>query len=170
MDFDRSKDEYIMLDWAGRGRFTHYPSGDTCLRHEWMIGIDGDAKWNAKLEAFLEKHQSTKVIVSSQYNVIDTTDSLQPWKRLPFAVGDSVVVRNREGAIWSQEVVAIERQGELANYTLDDGAEVSWDAYSYGWFAYSCEPVTDRMRVRKPIAGEVVPTYDEAFGSIRLGM
>lgn len=39
--------EYFMLDFAGQ-RFTHYPSGDTCLRHEWMV-YPRRAAWIEKL-------------------------------------------------------------------------------------------------------------------------
>lgn len=46
---------YIERDYAGFGghtRFTHYPSGDTCLRQPYM----DQAQWFAKRDAYLAKY------------------------------------------------------------------------------------------------------------------
>lgn len=171
MDFDRgTTDEYIMLDWVGRGRFTHYPSGDTCLRHEYMVSThDGRIAWDEKLTAFFARHPEAKIIVSGRYRVLDNVDNL-PQSGGGFEVGDTVMVRDEEDLTWSHKIVSSEdvsdrltyRNDPTTMYILDDGSKVCWDALSNGWFAFEGSQSKDNMRVRKPFEGEPTPNYDEA--------
>jgi len=41
--------EYFMIDYPHDTRVTHYPSGDTCLKHQWMRHGEGQGKWEEKL-------------------------------------------------------------------------------------------------------------------------
>lgn len=54
-------EEYILLDFAGfnhdLARFTHYPSGDTCLAQPWMQHSD----WVKKRDPFLAKYPDVTI-------------------------------------------------------------------------------------------------------------
>lgn len=61
--------EYIMVDrvgWYGHMRFTHHPSGDTCVQKPYMNEI----QWLIKLNDFLNKYSLTKDIRDEHQNVL----------------------------------------------------------------------------------------------------
>jgi hypothetical protein len=163
--------EYFMLDFAGQ-RFTHYPSGDTCLRHEWMDYSRRD-KWIEKVTEFFERHPSVSVIVNDRYEIVDDADSY-PYRAGDYKVGDVVMARvctdvNRDDWGMCARTV-IERIDTPKDayvdggtvFKLDDGGEFWWDENNNGWFiSAGTSPDEQRRRIRPPLEGEETLTLDE---------
>lgn len=165
---DRATKEYFMLDFGG-SRFTHYPSGDTCLRHQWMVGRPDGAKWTEALKEFFARHPDVSVIVNSRFEIIDNANSF-PHRGGDFNVGDVILVRVKEGdddwGVCAKTITARSNfQGSdivdpYHTFELDDGNAFYWDDHSNGWFTFR-QGETDNQRVRLPVPGENVQTLDE---------
>lgn len=173
MKFDRSQHNgYFELDFGGE-RLTHYPSGDTCLRHPWMRGaVDA---WTQKLKDFLARHPDVNVVINSSGYIIADANDFPQRNSAPFSVGDIVAVREKIDGIedigWvSKTVVGSRNTGIETIYDLDDGEELYWADASSGWFAYRHDPYKEPCRVRRPVEGErlqllsnVVPLRTTSF-------
>lgn len=65
--------ERIVLDYAGIGghtRYTHYPTGKTCLRQPWM----SDADWHRRKSEFFPDYHGLPVETESGHTVDPGTD------------------------------------------------------------------------------------------------
>jgi hypothetical protein len=162
--------EYFELDFGGQ-RFTHYPSGDTCLRHEWMIGYRDGPKWTSKLTDFFAAHPEASVIVSSKYEVIDDANSL-PHRGGEYKVGDVVLMRVHEGNEnweWCARTITerLDFPGDavtepLTTFKLDDGSGIYWHDHNNGWLTFRMDaPLERSLRVRRPVDGEEILTLEE---------
>lgn len=170
---DRSvTNEYFELDLGGQ-RFTHYPSGDTCLKHEWMNERRNRQKWVDQVTAFFERHPDVSVVVNSHYEIIDNANSY-PYRGGDYKVGDVVMARvctdaNKDdwGMCARTITERVDYPGDKfvdANTTfkLDDGGEFWWDEHNSGWIISSnTSPDGQRRRLRPPVEGEEVLTLDE---------
>ncbi len=172
LKLDRSQHkEYFMLDLAGQ-RFTHYPSGNTCLRHEWM-DYTRRAAWIEKVTEFFQKHPSISVIVNDRYEIIDNAD-FYPYRAGDYEVGDVILTRvctdvNRDD--WGMCARTITERvdhpksqyvDEYTIFKLDDGGEFWWDEHNNGWFiSATASPDGQKRRVRPPMEGEEVQTLEE---------
>ena len=171
IELDRSVDkEFFMLDFGGQ-RFTHYPSGDTCLRHPWMYGRK-DA-WIEKVTDFFNRYPEISVVVNDRYEVIDNAD-LYPYRKGEYKVGDIILARicadgGRED--WGMCARTItervdhpksEYVDEYTIFKLDDGSEFWWDEHNNGWFISATDsPDGQKRRVRPPVENEEIATLDE---------
>lgn len=154
--------EFVMLDFASGPRLTHYPSGDTALRHPWMHGRDA-AKWVARVREFMDAHPGARTVCNARWDVIDDLSD-HPLSGGSFAVGDSVVTR-REGigeVDCVREVIAVRHHGPEAHldpddaresYVLDDGEILYWSTGHHGWVADARNSDRD-ARARRPLPGE----------------
>jgi hypothetical protein len=159
--------EYFELDMASQ-RFTHYPSGDTCLRHEWMHGRRYGEAWTKKLTEFFERHPDVSVIVNSRHEIIDSANSL-PHRGGDYNVGDIVLVNVAEGEDdWGLCAKTIKERIDLAGdeffdphhrFKLDDDTLLFWRDGSNGWFTSA--PQGEYIRARRPIEGEETLTLEQ---------
>ncbi|MCV9963858.1 hypothetical protein OIU34_18435 [Pararhizobium sp. BT-229] len=175
MKLDRSTiAEYFELDFGG-DRLTHYPSGDTCLRHQWMRSRD-TAKWTEKLTEFLARHPYASIIANSQGDIIGDANSF-PHRGGDFKVDDVVLVTVRIGEDdWGPCARTVVARRDFAGdavteahhwFELDDGTELFWDERRNGWFAWRRDPFEQAGRARAPLEGEVVQTLEEKRQAIR---
>jgi hypothetical protein len=168
MHLDRTTTPYFELDF-GSDRLTHYPTGDTCLRDEWMRGRDA-AKWTEKLTEFLARHPDTSIIVNARGDIIDNANSF-PHRGGDFKVDDVVLVRVRIGdEDWGPCARTVVARREFAGdavtdvhhwFELDDGSDLGWEQSLNGWFAWRRDPYEHAVRARAPFEGEVVQTLEE---------
>lgn len=169
MRLDRSTTrEYFELDF-GEYRFTHYPTGDTCLRHQWMVGRQSN-KWTEKLTDFLTRHPEASIIVNSRGDIIDDANSF-PHRGGEYKVGDVVLLNLKiDGDDWGPCAKTIIERRETEGdqffephpyFVLDDGSELFWNESRNGWIAWRPEPYEEFGRARAPLEGEVVQTLDQ---------
>jgi hypothetical protein len=164
--------EYFELDLGGQ-RFTHYPSGDTCLKYEWMNEHRNRQKWVEKVTAFFAKHADVSVVVNSKYEIIDDANAY-PFRGADFNVGDTVLARvctdiHRDD--WGMCARTITEREDFEGdkyvdpytvFKLDDGGEFWWDEHNNGWFlSASKSPDGQSRRVRPPMEGEEILTLTE---------
>lgn len=129
----------IEVDLGGR-RFTHYPSGDTLLRHDYLRWQRQHLPdWKAMVVAFAARHPDTPLMTDSNRNIID---DLRTWPTLGgrFRVGDYVVT---PGSV-DRDPVAREIIGSIPavtetildfeeTYVLDDGEHMFWSSDADTW-------------------------------------
>lgn len=176
MRLDSTRTEYFMLDRSG-SRFTHYPSGDTCLRHLWMAERNAEA-WHSALREFFGRHPAASLVVSSDMQVVDDVNSL-PCRGGGYDIGDEVVVpaRSSDGhedvrvrtIVERREVAHPQMIGPDHGFTLDDGTSLIWDAFDYGWFVCPAPPCRQEQpaRARRPLCGERTPASRAEIGGPR---
>jgi len=135
--------EYIVLDFAGLIRFTHHPSGDTCLRHSYMHGGDTTLEWQDKFRAFRDRHPNAHVVVNDHREIVDDLRDY-PIFGGGFNVGDLVVTRQRGMGETdaAREIVGIRENGSAAyrepgeleySFILEDGNFLYWNSLADGW-------------------------------------
>lgn len=168
MQVDRSK-PYFEVDYPRKVRITHYPSGDTCLRHPWMIGKDSK-KWVEKLRAFFEKHSDVKVMANSRGQLIGSVDDF-PIQGASFKVGDVVILKHDELGEYAEEIVeVIPTKHHLLDfgdfhehYVLKSGDEVYWSDGSDTWLSTSKNSIS--QRVRKQRDGDPTETLEDLLNT-----
>lgn len=168
MIVDRNK-PYFEIDYPRKIRITHYPSGDTCLRHPWMIGKD-TKKWKEKLGAFLEEHSDVKVMANSRGGLIGNVDDL-PIKGTSFKVGDLVILKHDELGEYAEKIIEIipTKQPLLdfgdfhEHYILESGGEVYWSDNSDTWM--STDKNSNRQRVRKQREGDPTENLEDLLNA-----
>lgn len=147
--------EFYTLDFPRLVRFTHHPSGDTCLRHQWMIGKDGSAKWQAKLAEFFSRHPGCHLLCS-EYSRKPIDDIRNyPVVGGGFDVGDLVVADGIARRITSRKEVQKDCDTDHGFvFVLEDGAMLWWRADSDGWFTDDRTPAGIGPRARPPFDWE----------------
>lgn len=159
MKIDPNK-PFFELDFGG-DRFTHYPSGDTCLRHRWMRGHKHLA-WAEKFREFVASHPDCHVVASSRYEVID---DIRRHALLGggFTVGETVVLLGMPREVLFAVQVAEEvtmsnpvmlEDGHPTHYILETGDILYWDSDTNGWMTSNRREANHRARVRPLFAGE----------------
>ncbi len=138
-------DEYVEIDMGGR-RLTHHPSGDTALRHPWMIeSSKGFTDWRDRVLAFVAAHPGCHLMRNVRREVIDDLRRW-PYSGGGYAVGDVVVSLDGIGAASvAREVVArVEEHPDAVDASrldldhhllLDDGNVLYWSPYEDRWCA-----------------------------------
>ncbi|WP_315923024.1 hypothetical protein [Mesorhizobium sp. SP-1A] len=168
MKVDRSK-PYFEVDYPHRVRITHYPSGDTCLRHKWMVG-KGSKKWEDQLKAFFEKHGDVKVMANSRGQLIGNVDDF-PIQGASFKVGDIVILQHGELGEYAEEIVkVVPTENAWADfgdfrehYILKNGDTVYWDGGGDAWM--STIKHSHRQRVRKQREGDPTETLEDLLNT-----
>lgn len=167
-------EEYIELDWKGRGRFTHYPSGDTCIRHDYMVSSSqGDMEWSLKVRDFFAKHPQATAIISGTGKIIDNTANI-PMAGGDLSVGDIVILGSSDDPethiiVERNDVLrTFDRQADDPGYTLtlDDGNTLFWDNASFGWFCRDMNSPSTVARARKAFVWENLPQLDGSVQSL----
>lgn len=170
---DRSiTNEYFELDLGGQ-RFTHYPSGDTCLKNDWMNEHDKRHVWVEKATAFFKRHPGVSVIVNSKYEIIDNADTY-PFRGGDFKIGDTIMARvctDVDRDDWGMCARTIVERTDFPGdkhidpysiFKLDDGGEVWWSEHNNGWFLSSqTSPDGQSRRIRPPVEGEEILTLEQ---------
>ena len=167
MIVDRNK-PYFEVDYPRKVRITHYPSGDTCLRHPWMIGKDSK-KWKEKLSAFFEKHSDVKVIANSRGQLVGNVDDF-PIQGASFKVGDVVILKHDEFGEYAEEIVDVipTKQPLLdfgdfhEHYVLKNGDHIYWSDGSDTWMSTS---KNSNQRVRKQREGDPTETLEDLMNT-----
>lgn len=168
MIVDRNK-PFFEIDYPRKVRITHYPSGDTCLRHPWMIGKD-TKKWEKKLGEFLEKHSDVKVMASPRGELIGNVEDF-PIKGATFMVGDLVVLKHDEFGEYVEKIIeVIPTKSPLLgfgdfheHYILESGGEVYWSDSSDTWMSTSKN--SNSQRVRKQREGDPTETLEDLMNA-----
>jgi hypothetical protein len=134
--------EHFELDFGG-SRFTHQPSGDTCLRQNWMTGPKWD-QWETMFKAFLGRHPDCHTVTDTKGNIVDDIRR-SPLAGGGFASGETVVVMDRStgNPEWALLIVGTSHHGSQAwdpypgdvpiSHLLENGETLSWDQHSHGW-------------------------------------
>lgn len=171
---DRSSDrEYIEIDMGG-SRFTHYPSGDTCLRHPWMRGKDA-VKWIEKFQEFAARHPETHVAVNSRHEIIDDIRNY-PYLGGGFQVGDLVVtrVRGMGHPDCVRRIVEARSNGDARfrdpgdveqSFILDDGQLLYWSSGEDAWLTDD-KTGRERSRARRPVEGDDLEWLTRPAGEV----
>jgi len=173
--------EYIVLDFAGRIRFTHQPSGDTCLRHEYMHGRDATLEWQEKFKAFRDRHPDAHVVVNDHREIVDDLRDY-PLFGGGFSIGDIVVTRQRGlgETDAAREIVAIREDGPDAyrepgelgySFILEDGNFLYWNSLSDGWQTRD-RGNAETSRARRVVDGDNldrlrIPSDEMLLGALR---
>jgi hypothetical protein len=168
MGIDRSK-PYFEVDYPRKVRITHHPSGDTCLRHPWMIGKDS-ITWEEKLKEFFERHSDVKELANSRGQIIGNVDDF-PNQGGSFVVGDVVIMKHDEFGEYAEKIVQVipTKQPLLdfgnfhEHYVLESGDEVYWNDGSDTWMSTSKNSIS--QRVRKQREGDPTETLDDLLNS-----
>lgn len=165
MQVDKNK-PYFGIDYPSGIRITHYPSGDTCLRHRWMIG-QGD-KWIEKLNTFLNKHDEVKIMANCRGAYIGHVDDF-PIRGGGFKVGESVILHHAEYGEYAEKIVAAVPQNVdprlnlgcfHENYVLESGAKLFWSSGGDSWDT-TAEHHSFQSRIRKQRDGDPTINLDE---------
>lgn len=160
--------EYFYLDHKHGPRFTHFPSGDTCLMQPAHLGsASGRLDWDAKMKAFVEEHPNAHVVVTYSHIIVDDLRK-HPNTGLGFAPGDDVAVINEDGELRLHTVA--ERLpvnpiclGDLDyELRLDDGTRLHWEFSEQAWVADKQAPWSHMTRARSPLEGEIIQRHEAA--------
>jgi hypothetical protein len=155
--------EWFVLDFIGsRARFTHLPSGDTCLRHPYMVGT-GTTQWLEKFGDFLSRHPKAHVVVNDHGEIVDDVRDF-PISGGGFKVGDLVVTRSSGVGKTDcvREIVAsvlvppgsYRDPGDLdESFVLENGSVMYWGSDEDGWVARD-RTHEERSRARRPVEGD----------------
>lgn len=160
---------YFEIDFpSNRLRLTHYPSGDTALRHDFMFDGEGAEKWSAKLRDLTEAHPGAHGIHNSRGTLVaDIRD--YPALGGGFSVGDLVVTRNEDGFDVARGIVSsfpngapeYRGAGEPAEaFRLEDGHTLYFSTSDGGWMA-TCSH-GDRERARRVLPSDDLEVIREA--------
>ncbi|BCB22421.1 hypothetical protein [Bosea sp. ANAM02] len=130
---------HIEIDLGGR-RFTHYPSGDTLLRHDYLRWQRQHLPdWKAMVVAFAARHPDTHLMTDSNRNIID---DIRTWPPLGgrFQVGDFVVnPGSADRSAVAREIIATAPSVTDTildfeeTYILDDGEQMYWSSDADAW-------------------------------------
>ncbi len=160
---------YFEIDFpSNRLRLTHYPSGDTALRHDYMFDGEGAEKWSAKLRELTDAHPGAHGIHNSRGKLVaDIRD--YPALGGGFSVGDLVVTRTEDGFDVARGIVSSFQNGapeyrgpgEPAEaFRLEDGHTLYFSTSDGGWMA-TCSH-GDRERARRVLPGDDLDAIREA--------
>jgi len=140
---------YYEIDFPGRLRLTHYPSGFTCLRHDWMTGRDA-ARWVDKLRECSDAHPEARYVYDGRGELVGDLRDMPAFGG-GFAVGDLVLTRSRGdrgGGLTAREVVAVRGDGDAAHhdaddaatsYVLEDGSPLYFSGHEGGWMTHALD-------------------------------
>lgn len=158
-------EEAIEVDRGGC-RFTHIPSGDTLVRHDYFHQRAMVDAWTDKMKAFLAAHPQAVSLVSrtgehSGFSVIGDVRDF-PWQE-GFAVGDNVVTISRGDyeVDCCRQIVGVVAgayqplsKNELGHhYLLEDGQPLYW-ASTYDCWHSTSKDGRGETRSRRLYAGE----------------
>ena len=166
-DFERPP-EYIEVDRGGC-RFTHYPSGDTLMRHEWLQQPSHFGKWDELRRAFFDSHPEANLLLGNMRGIDSTKLSLIgdvndfPW-RDGFKRGDIVVTPkgNPEEGNLARLIVDELPNGDPRflsaddleiSYILEDGSVMFWSPQGEQWNITGgdmADAMRRNVRVRRP--------------------
>lgn len=156
--------EFIEIDFGG-DRFTHYPSGDTLMRHPWLREDQNFPKWDEKRRKFFGDHPEAVWLVTlnnvdaGQARVIGDVRDF-PWQG-GFDVGDVLVMSDaNRGAFNARKILdKVEIDSPLFNgdlphhFLLEDGTTLYWSGMQEAWLA--ADPIRqDTARVRRILPSE----------------
>ena len=170
--------QYIMIDLGGRC-FTHYPSGDTLLRHDylrWQRQKFPD--WKASVLAFVARHPETHLMTDTNLQVID---DIRTWPTVggEYKVGDFVVARgSRDRPLVAREIVGAESALGYPDrsildfdqvFILEDGEKMWWSSDSDCWSSRD-HLGNSGLRLRPVLPGENLSDmlYPSADMALRL--
>ena len=158
--------EFIEVDHGGQ-RYTHHPSGDTLMRHQWMQLGRAAPQWDAKRRDFFCRHpEATALAVvrrGARVVIGDVRDF--PWQE-GLKVGDDVVTvgyPDRE-ADCSRRIVGtvpITADADVFEdaprhcFLLEDGDLLYWSVAYDAWMTRSSDGRPE-TRARRPYPGEDV--------------
>jgi len=150
--------EFIEIDFPRHVRFTHYPSGDTCLKQPWMASSrKGDDAWNEKRKEFFSKHPNAHLVVTAfGHEIVDDVRNF-PFMGGGFEIGDEVVSMDGKGELIVRVITSRDTSENL--FFLEDGTLLYWSDADDGWFTDDKTPYGTGYRARKPLEGEDLPRY-----------
>lgn len=130
------------IDLGGR-RFTHNPSGDTLLRHDYLRwDTKKHPDWKAQVIAFADRHSDTYLMTDCNRRIVD---DIRTWPTVGgrFQVGDFVVTRGSDErpAVARQIIASVSATGYPdrtvldfdETFILEDGEMMWWSSDSDCW-------------------------------------